>query len=301
MRMNASNHELPVLEVRNLVKQYKTLRAVDGVSFAIREGVCFGLLGPNGAGKTTTIEMIEGIVEPSSGDILYRGAVRTRHFLQDIGIQFQATALMDFMTVREMLVLFSQFYDRTVPIAELVKQCDLGEFTDRYANQLSGGQLQRLLLALALLNDPQVLFLDEPTTGLDPQSRRNFWHLIEAIKQRGKTVILTTHYMDEAEYLCDELAIMDHGRIIARGSPASLLREHFGFIYVCLDREACVPVPELLVEAELHGNRVDMRTESVEATLQLLISRGVSLHSLQVRNPTLEDLFLKLTGHRLRE
>lgn len=291
----------PILRVDHLRKLYGSVVAVDDVSFSIREGSCFGLLGPNGAGKTTTLEMVEGILQPTAGNIFYCGKPRDRHFLQETGIQFQATALMDFLTVREVLVLFSRFYQRTVPLDELVLQCDLGDFLDRYANKLSGGQLQRVLLALALLNDPRIVFLDEPTTGLDPQARRNFWRLVERIKRSGKTVVLTTHYMDEAEYLCDELAIMDRGRIVAQGSPVALLREHFSFIYVCIDRADCVAVPELLVDADIHGERVDIRSRSVEQTLQLLMARQVPLHSLQVRNPTLEDLFLKLTGHRLRE
>lgn len=290
-----------ILSVEHLRKQYGNVVAVDDVSFSIAEGICFGLLGPNGAGKTTTIEMIEGILEPTAGDILYRGAPRSRSFLQQIGIQFQSTALMDFVTVRETLQLFSQFYDETEPLDHLVEQCDLGEFLDRYANKLSGGQQQRLLLALALLNRPQLVFLDEPTTGLDPQARRNFWRLVESVKQRGTTVVLTTHYMDEAEQLCDELAIMDRGRIIAQGSPQQLLHEYFGYIYVCLDRLDCEHALNLFGDAESHGERVYIRTTSVEQTLQQLMTHSVPLHSLSVRNPTLEDLFLKLTGHRLRE
>lgn len=291
----------PILRIEHLRKQYGSVVAVEDVSFSIAEGICFGLLGPNGAGKTTTIEMIEGILGPSAGTILYRGAPRARNFLQEIGIQFQATALMDFMTVRETLQLFSQFYDQTEPLEELVHQCDLGDVLDRYANKLSGGQQQRLLLALAVLNRPQLVFLDEPTTGLDPQARRNFWQLIKSIKKRGATIILTTHYMDEAEQLCDELAIMDRGRIIASGSPQQLLREHFGYLYVCLDRADCEPVLHHFTDTEMHGDRVFIRTQSAEKTLQALIAKGVSLHSLSVRNPTLEDLFLKLTGHHLRE
>jgi len=291
----------PIIVVDHLRKQYGSVVAVDEVSFSIAEGICFGLLGPNGAGKTTTIEMMEGILAPTSGVILYRGAPRSKNFLQEIGIQFQSTALMDFMTVRETLNLFSQFYEQTEPLETLVQQCDLGDFLDRYANKLSGGQQQRLLLALAILNRPQLVFLDEPTTGLDPQARRNFWQLIDTIKKRGATVILTTHYMDEAEQLCDELAIMDRGKIIAQGSPAQLLHEHFGYIYVCLDRADCESVLDQFPEKDVQGERVFIRSTSVEKTLQALIASGVPLHSLSVRNPTLEDLFLKLTGHRLRE
>lgn len=292
---------LNIIEVKHLAKHYRSVVAVEDVSFSIAEGICFGLLGPNGAGKTTTIEMMEGILDPTSGEIFYRGAPRSKNFLQEIGIQFQSTALMDFMTVRETLKLFSRFYEQTESLETLVKQCDLDDFLDRYANKLSGGQQQRLLLALAILNRPQLVFLDEPTTGLDPQARRNFWQLIDTIKKRGTTIVLTTHYMDEAEQLCDELAIMDRGKIIAQGSPAQLLREHFGYIYVCLDRADCELLLEQFPEHETHGERVFIRSISVEKTLQDLIASGVPLHSLSVRNPTLEDLFLKLTGHRLRE
>jgi ABC-2 type transport system ATP-binding protein len=267
----------PILAIEHLRKQYGSVVAVEDVSFSIAEGICFGLLGPNGAGKTTTIEMIEGILEPSAGSILYHGAPRSRRFLQEIGIQFQSTALMDFMTVRETLQLFSQFYDRVEPLEALIHQCDLGDFLDRYANKLSGGQQQRLLLALAMINRPQLIFLDEPTTGLDPQARRNFWQLINGIKKRGATIILTTHYMDEAEQLCDELAIMDRGRIIARGSPAQLLHEHFGFLYVCLDRADCEQAIDAFPDIEIQGERVFIRTQSAEQTLQALIGLGVSL------------------------
>src|SRR5690554_2132445 len=224
-----------LLEVDHLRKHYGSLKAVDDVSFAIRPGICFGLLGPNGAGKTTTIEIIEGITAPTSGEIRYRGKPRDKSFAERCGIQFQATALQDFLTVREVLTLFASFYREPLPVTELIRWCDLGEFSEREANKLSGGQKQRLLLALALINDPEIVFLDEPTTGLDPQSRRNFWELITTIKRRGKTVVLTTHYMDEAEQLCDELIIMDHGRIIDQGSPRALLDKHLPLKRVCLD------------------------------------------------------------------
>jgi len=184
-----------ILEVRDLVKRYPGVTAVDGIRFAVEGGECFGLLGPNGAGKTTTVEMMEGITAPSAGEVLYRGRPVDAHFRQEVGIQFQSTALQDFLTVRETLKLFRSFYTKGLDIEELVQMCTLQEYVDRDARKLSGGQRQRLLLALALVNDPEVLFLDEPTTGLDPQARRNFWDLIRAIKARHKTVILTTHYM----------------------------------------------------------------------------------------------------------
>jgi ABC-2 type transport system ATP-binding protein len=215
-----------LIEVRDLVKQFPGVRAVDGVSFALPAGCCFGLLGPNGAGKTTTVEMIEGITPPSSGTILYKSEPLGARFKLEAGIQFQSTALQDFITVRENLRLFRSFYPRGLELDALVALCSLGEFLDRDARKLSGGQRQRLLLALALVNDPDVLFLDEPTTGLDPQARRNFWDLVRSIRARGKTILLTTHYMEEAHVLCDRIAIMDRGRIVAEAAPATLLLEH---------------------------------------------------------------------------
>lgn len=291
----------PIIEVRNITKHYKTVKAVNGLSFTIPKGTCFGLLGPNGAGKTTTIEMMEGITTPTSGEILYKGTSNNPAFKQEAGIQFQSTSLMDFLTVREVLTLFASFYDRTLPLDTLIEQCHLSEFIHQQASKLSGGQKQRLLLALALVNDPDIIFLDEPTTGLDPQSRRNFWRLIKDIKAQGKTVVLTTHYMDEAEQLCDHLVIVDHGEIIAEGSPTALLHSHFDHVFVCLDRQ---DLPRELLPAEdplETSQQVTIESTSVENTLQQLIQSGAQLHSLQVRNPTLDDLFLKLTGHSLRE
>ena len=291
-----------ILEVRNLVKDFRKLRAVDGVSFSIPAGTCFGLLGPNGAGKTTTIEMIEGICKPTSGDILYRNEPRGERFSLESGIQFQSTSLMDYLTTAEVLKLFGSMYPTQRPMDELVKRCQLGEFLDTYATQLSGGQRQRLLLAVALINDPDILFLDEPTTGLDPQSRRNFWELIRQIKSQGKTILLTTHYMDEAEVLCDQLAIMDHGNIIAEGTPKGLLREHFGHSYVCIDDADFHLTAEQFPETAVHNtDHYALETRSVSDTINRLISLNVDLKSLRVRTPTLDDLFLKLTGHHLRD
>ena len=206
-----------LIEVDNLVKEYPGVRAVDGISFCVEEGACFGLLGPNGAGKTTTLEILEGITDADGGRIQYRGTARDDSYRQVIGIQFQNTALQDFQTVQEALHLFASLYPRHRPFGELIELCNLGELLDRDTRKLSGGQRQRLLLAIALVNDPDLVFLDEPTTGLDPQSRRNFWALIEGIRREGKTILLTTHYMEEASVLCDEIAIIDRGRIVRTG------------------------------------------------------------------------------------
>ncbi len=192
-----------MIEIRNLVKEFPGVRAVNDVSFDVPAGVCFGLLGPNGAGKTTTIEIMEGIAKPTSGEVLYRGEPLGRRFRAEAGIQFQSTALQDYLTVREQLRLFASLYAKTLPVEELVKLCALESILDRDARRLSGGQRQRLLLAIALVNDPSVLFLDEPTTGMDPQARRRFWDLVHAIMDRGKTILVTTHYMEEAYVLCN--------------------------------------------------------------------------------------------------
>ena len=290
-----------ILEVRDLRKTYKNVDAVKGISFAIDQGICFGLLGPNGAGKTTTIEMIEGITPPTSGEILYLGVANNPDFKHQSGIQFQAAALMDFLTVREVIALFSGFYSQTVPLSTLTELCALGEFLDRPAAKLSGGQRQRVLLALALLNDPKIVFLDEPTTGLDPQSRRNFWQLIESIKAQGKTIVLTTHYMDEAEYLCDQLVIVDSGEIITQGSPKSLLQKHFGFTYIDLPENALSPEQLQNFEHSRSAQSIEIISHGVDQTLQQLIQMQVDLSSLQIRNPTLDDLFLKITGQSLRD
>jgi ABC-2 type transport system ATP-binding protein len=289
-----------LLEADALVKRYGDIRAVDGVSFGLQPGACFGLLGPNGAGKTTTVEMLEGITEPTSGAIRFRGEPRGDSFRARAGIQFQKTALPDYMTAREALELFASLFPRTLDIDELVDLCALGGFLNQYCNRISGGQRQRLLLAIALVNDPDIVFLDEPTTGLDPQARRNFWSLIERIRTRGKTVLLTTHYMEEAARLCTEIAIVDHGRIIAQGAPGRLLSEHFGDTVLELPR-ADVGDPEGLPATAIDaGESVELLTRDVAATIAALIERRVPLERLRIRERTLEDLFLELTGRTLR-
>ena len=291
----------PLLEVSSLIKQYPAVTAVNGVSFAVREGSCFGLLGPNGAGKTTTVEIMEGILPPTSGEVRYRGEPLGARFREEAGILFQKTALQDFLTVRQCIALFRGLYTHGLEVEEVIRICALEKLAGRDARKLSGGQQQRLLLAIALVNDPAVLFLDEPTTGLDPQARRNFWRLVESIKARRKTIILTTHYMEEAELLCDEIAIMDGGRIVAQGPPGRLLREHFADVLLELPRhdfpESARALPLRLMEA---GGRIEITTDDLEATLRTLLAAQVPLTNLRIRPPNLEDLFLELTGKELR-
>jgi ABC-2 type transport system ATP-binding protein len=292
----------PILEVKNLVKKYDRVVAVDGVSFALQPGVCFGLLGPNGAGKTTTIEIIENVIPPTAGEIFYKGKPRSPSFREEVGIQFQSTALLNFLTVRETLETFKSFFTQTTPIEKLVELCRLGEFLNRYNDKMSGGQRQRFLLALALINQPQLLFLDEPSTGLDPQARRNLWDLIQGIKAEGKTIILTTHYMEEAQILCDEVAIMDYGKIIARGTPADLIRQHGRKITVVIPRQRFAPATDgFPLPVREVKDTIEIRTDDVNRCLEQLITHGVDLTDITVRSPNLETVFLNLTGRQLRE
>jgi len=291
-----------LLEINNLVKKYNTIIAVNGASLSVEQGVCFGLLGPNGAGKTTTIEVIEDVIPPTSGEIIYKGKPRTASFKDEVGIQFQTTSLLSFLTVRETLETFQSLYRNAADIDNLVELCHLGEFQHQYNDRISGGQRQRFLLAMALINQPELLFLDEPSTGLDPQARRNLWNLIQQIRQEGKTIILTTHYMEEAQYLCDEIAIMDYGKIIARGTPQELIKQYSP------EMTAILPINSLdhtldrlpLPYRKVHDT-VEIKTNDVNSCLNLLISQNVDLSDLTIRSPSLESVFLNLTGRQLRE
>ncbi len=244
---------------------------------------------------------MEGILTATSGQVRYRGEALGQRFREEAGILFQKTALQDFLTVRQCLSMFRGLYDRGVDVEELIKLCALEKLADRDNRKLSGGQQQRLLLAIALVNDPALIFLDEPTTGLDPQARRNFWELIQSIKARHKTVILTTHYMEEAELLCDEIAIMDNGKIIAQGTPRHLLNQHFAEVLLELPRrefpESARHLPLKVIEA---SDSIEITTNDLDATLRTLMDARVPLQNLRIRPPNLEDLFLELTGKALR-
>ena len=290
-----------IIAATNLIKHYPGVKAVDGVSLAIPKGICFGLLGQNGAGKTTTIEMLEGIQEPNSGTVLYKGEPLGTRYREEVGIQFQHTALQEFLTVRETLELFKRLYHHTLPITELVELCSLADILNRDTRKLSGGQRQRLLLALALINDPELIFLDEPTTGLDPQARRNFWDLVTLVKSRNKTIVLTTHYMEEANALCDEIAIMDKGRIVSQGTPAQLLAEHFGDVVLQIPlADAGEQVSHLGLHITEAADFMEIKTNRLHDTLQQLIAAGVNLNQLRIRAWTLEDLFINVTGKPLK-
>jgi ABC-2 type transport system ATP-binding protein len=289
-----------LIEVKDLTKVYPGVTAVDEVNLTIEQGICFGLLGPNGAGKTTLIEIMEGIQQPTSGSSLYKGDPVGSQFRREAGIQFQVTSLQEFLTVRETLRLFRNLYPRTMGLEEVIRLCSLEEFLDRDNRKLSGGQRQRLLMALALINDPEVLFLDEPTTGLDPQSRRNFWDLIKLIQSRRKTIVLTTHYMDEAYTLCDEIAIMNRGKIITRGTPKLLLKEHFGNVVLQFPEEDVIgKIDGLALCTSKQPGWCEIQTHDVDSTIRALLGRGVSLNRMNVRSWSLEDLFIALTGRDL--
>lgn len=290
----------PLLTIRNLVKHYPGVKAVNGIDIDLQKGICFGLLGPNGAGKTTTVEILEGITEKTSGEILYKGQPPGNTFRKEAGIMFQSTALQDFITVRETLLMFAELYPKQADIEDLISRCNLTEYLEQDNRQLSGGQRQRMLLAIALVNDPDIIFLDEPTTGLDPQARRNFWDLINDIKAEGKTIVLTTHYMDEAYMLCDDIAIMDHGKIIAQGTPKALLKANFNDVILQLPENEIMDIEHLPFTIHQRHGQIEINTSDVNEAVSLLIENNISLANLQIRSRTLDDLFLELTGKELR-
>ena len=307
---------MTALALRALRKSFGDVVAVDGIDLEVRAGECFGLLGPNGAGKTTTIEICEGLTPPDGGEVELLGrrwsgdeaALRER-----LGIQLQETQLSEKLTVRESLELFRSFYDRAHTVEEVIAMVQLGEKRDARVGTLSGGQKQRLAIACALVGDPELLFLDEPTTGLDPQARRQLWELIESFRAGGRTTLLTTHYMDEAERLCDRVAIMDHGRVIALGTPRALIAQHCAEHLVefsleagagAVDEAALRALPGVSAVREANGGWQLEVTELHRAVPELLAElerRRAVLSELRTHSSTLEDVFVKLTGRHLRD
>jgi ABC-2 type transport system ATP-binding protein len=302
------------LRVRTLRKAYKDVVAVDGIDLEVHAGECFGLLGPNGAGKTTTIEICEGLTEPDSGEVELLGLhwnVDSEALRQRLGIQLQETQLSDKLTVLETLELFRSFFRQGPGAEEAIQKVQLEEKRDARVGNLSGGQKQRLALACALVGDPDLLFLDEPTTGLDPQARRQLWDLIEEFKLAGRTILLTTHYMEEAERLCDRVAIMDHGKVISQGTPRELIAS-IGVEHV-VEFSAGDMTLDLAGISRMAGVR-DVRSENggvsmqvtelhqaVPALLAELGRQGVPLTELRTHSATLEDVFVHLTGRHLRD
>lgn len=313
-RIDAMESDLAIA-CKGLVKRYSPeVLAVNGLDLEVRRGECFGLLGPNGAGKTTTVEILEGLLEPTSGEVevLGRSWARDAAELRErLGITLQQTNLPDRLTVEEILQMFRSFYAKGQDVEEVLKLVSLEEKRRSWYDRLSGGQKQRLAVACALVGDPELLFLDEPTTGLDPQSRRQLWELLAHLKAGGRTVLLTTHYMDEAERLCDRVAIVDRGRVIAQGTPRALIAEHVGEQIVEFASKA-----DGLLEGELAslpGVRAARRVgdgwaltvhgvhRAVPPLLAHLQAREVPLDRLTTHSATLEDVFVTLTGRNLRE
>jgi ABC-2 type transport system ATP-binding protein len=304
-----------VLVVRDLRKTFNDVVAVDGIDLTVNAAECFGLLGPNGAGKTTTIEICEGLTAADSGTVSVLGmtwATDEKRLRQKLGIQLQDTQLSDKLTVRETLSLFRSFFTQGPDVDAAIGLVQLQEKTDARVGGLSGGQKQRLALACALIGNPELLFLDEPTTGLDPQARRQLWDLIEDFKRAGRTIVLTTHYMDEAERLCDRVAIMDHGRIIALGTPRALIAstgvEHV-VEFVTGDGRAIetsrLSALDAVREVRTDGGAIRVHVtelhRAVPSVLAELARQGASLTELRTHSATLEDVFVGLTGRHLRE
>jgi ABC-2 type transport system ATP-binding protein len=301
---------------RGLVKRYVDVVAVDGLDLEVHRGECYGLLGPNGAGKTTSIEILEGLLQPDAGEVEVLGARWTTDapaLRQRIGIQLQETHLSDKLTVVETLRLFRSFYEDGADVDELIATLELEAKRDTWVVKLSGGQRQRLSVACAMAGRPDLLFLDEPTTGLDPQSRRQLWGLLERFRAGGGTVLLTTHYMDEAHALCDRVGIMDQGKLIALGTPEELvagLRADHVVAFAVADPERLPPHPELaalpgVTSVRRDGGQVELGTSEVHrlvpALLDALRARALSLTLLTTHSATLEDVFVTLTGRHLRD
>jgi len=316
----AASSGVPAIVVEGLVKRYGAVAAVDDVSFTVARGETFGLLGPNGAGKTTTLEIIEGLRKPDGGRVFVEGIdavaepARARALM---GVQLQEAGLFDLLTVVETVRLFSRFHRRRVDEWALLERLQLTEKANARVGTLSGGQRQRLSIALALVNDPQVVFLDEPTTGLDPQARRNLWDVIRSIRADGRTIVLTTHYMDEAEVLCDRVAIIDQGRLIALDTPAQLIQRYAPGVKIHVTpavagpqelvslADALRPLPGVTAAMANGQGEVSLYSTAFEETIGALVrlatEGAVRYQSLRVEAGNLEDVFLHLTGRRLRE
>jgi ABC-2 type transport system ATP-binding protein len=302
-----------IIEVSNLEKKYGDINAVNGVSFSVEQGEVFGILGPNGAGKTTTLEMIEGLRKPNAGSIKVCNidALKEPQRIKElVGVQLQATSLYDNIRVKEAIDLFGSYYQKSIPSDQIMEEVSLTEKKNSQVSKLSGGQKQRLSVGLALVNDPEVIFLDEPTTGLDPQARHNIWSIVEKLKERGKTVVMTTHYMEEAEQLCHRLAIIDRGKIIAMDSPDNLINKAdlATSIEFSTSKELdglAENIPGICKVNHGSSRKYSVKTKAVSMVLKdltnLCYDNHIELENISVRQATLEDVFLAMTGRKLRE
>jgi ABC-2 type transport system ATP-binding protein len=302
-----------IIQVKNLVKKYGDFTAVNGVEFSVQKGEVFGLLGPNGAGKSTTLEMLVGLRKPDAGTAIVGGfniQSELKKVKEVIGVQLQSTTLFELLTVTEILKMYASFYPKNVDISELIEDMQLTDKAKSRIKGLSGGQKQRLAIALALVHDPWILFLDEPTTGLDPQARRTLWDIVLRLKERGKTVVLTTHYMDEAHVLCDRIAIMDQGRLIALDTPSLLVKRlqsdsAIEFRFPDLAEQVSFEKLNGVKQVGKQNDTYVLYTDDIQTTLTALIlyaaEKQLELMDLQTRTATLEDVFIHMTGRRLRE
>jgi len=293
-----------VVEVKDLKKSYGKVEALKGISFEIKGGEVFTLIGPNGAGKTTALEIIEGLRKKDSGEIRVFGMNVEKELSKikpRIGVQLQHGALYEHLTVREILILFASFYKKKKNIEKLIEEGALGEIAHVRTEALSGGQLQRLRIVTTLVNDPELLFLDEPTTGLDPQSRRYIWGMIEDLREEGRTILLTTHYMEEVETLANRVAIIDEGKMLSIGKPEELIAKHGGETVMYIETEEKVKNKDL--EKTEKGYRIKLKNAGFEAS-RILADFGrerVGIKHVEIKNPSLEDVFLNLTGKELRD
>jgi len=310
--------EMKVLEVKNLKKSFGSIRAVEDISFSVHSGEIFTIIGPNGAGKTTTLEMIEGLVPPDHGEITFGDLSWSKHehtIKQKIGVQPQSSAMFDLLTPEENLTLFATFYVKARPTEEILELINLSDNRKNQVKKLSGGQRQRLAIGLAMISDPDIIFLDEPTTGLDPQARRNIWDIILELKKLGKTTILTTHYMEEAEKLSDRVCIVDQGKIVTLDTPTALIAQltkdrevHLSFLDgadAAQDANSFATVLDSVTRTELDGTSLKLWTEHPEDTLYDLFGftkeKNYQVEQVSIHEMSLEDVFIAFTGKEWRD
>jgi ABC-2 type transport system ATP-binding protein len=310
--LNQVSSAVPVIEIENLTKEYKSFQAVKGISFQVMKGEVFGILGPNGAGKTTTLEIIEGLKKQTSGRCRVLGFDNLKESNQvkkRIGVQLQSSEYFDYLNISELLVLFASLYGHSIDPLELLKKVNLVDKAQNRVKELSGGQKQRFMIASAMAHKPEVIFLDEPTTGLDPQARRDLWNLIKELNSQDTTIVLTTHYMEEAEYLCDRVAIMDSGKVLRIDPPQKLIEEVSKYYRLSffttqkLQKEFFTSIPQVK-EVYFEQPKIIIELEDIKAfkeVVEKLQRERVEYSFLTLKSATLEDVYLQLTGKEFKE